>query len=153
MRLGPPIQTEIYSEWRFVDDDLYDINQRVRNYDKDARLVCEDGSRRLGLARWVKAGDFSAGGAWLLACYLTDPVTGEQLVGEPDARVLTDMRNRDFTLVANQKAWRKQEKGKWLGGQSKRHRTEDRDQLGQDAERFVHEWRKARGKTQNRVYV
>ena len=94
MLVGSPLPGTLFGDWRFVDGDLYGVAGRVREYDKDARLITND-ERKLALARWVPIYGRLAGGAWALARWCKDPETGEQLVGEPDARVLRDMRAAD----------------------------------------------------------
>lgn len=91
--------------WRFVEDDLYDIASRVIELDQDARLIREDGSGVLGLARWVQSDLFASGGYWAFVRELHDLTTDEPMTGEPDARVISWMRASDNRRIKNWSEW------------------------------------------------
>lgn len=102
-------ELELFPEWRLVEGDLYNITGRVREYDPDARLIIgEDG--QLGIARYVRESALMPGGVILPARTCVDwSAVGQDplpdLVGEPDARVLWDMRVADAHRIKNQDAW------------------------------------------------
>lgn len=84
--------------WRFVESDLHDIAGRVSEYDRDARVVRNDDTGVLALARRHRG---PLGDRWLLAREIHDLDTDRPLTGEPDGRVLrfqraADSRNRDL---------------------------------------------------------
>lgn len=106
MLLGPYIPGPV-GGWRFVERDLYDITSRVIEYDQDARLVREDGTGNLGLARWIPSDWFIKGGYWQLARTVHDLDTDTPLAGVPDGRVMrfmraADSRGRDLRKWKNQ---------------------------------------------------
>ena len=153
MRLGDHLQTEIYADWRFVEDDLYGIAERVKEYDGEARLVRQDESGHLGLAR-LMPGDFMPGcaGTWLVARRLSDPETGEPLTGEPDQRVLTEQRSSDFFRVQDPVRWRKRMHGAWmLELQRRRERFAKANE--EYADRMVHRMSRDSGGWQSHIYV
>lgn len=88
MRLGPELPYD--PGWEVVEDDLYSISDRVRQYDKDAQLVRESGSGRLGIARFSDPMR-----AHVLAVVCMDPQTRAPLASCPDGRVIQFMRIAD----------------------------------------------------------
>lgn len=113
--LGAPLPTLIYRDWQFVVDDLHDINKRVRDHDRDCRLVAHHETHNLALARWVtgKMGDAVSGGgpgAWMVALRLRDPRTGEPMKGEPSPEILTIQKQADAERVGNLARWREKER-------------------------------------------
>jgi hypothetical protein len=88
MRLGPELPYD--PGWEAVEDDLYSISDRVRQFDSGALLVRESGSGRLGIARF--SGPVQA---HTLAVVCMDPETKAPLVDCPDGRVLRFMRIAD----------------------------------------------------------
>ena len=102
MLIGSPLPG-IYSNWRFVDADLYDISRRVTEYDADCRLVRSDDTGQLGLARWIPLHALIHGGSWALVKWLHDPATGEPLAGEPDQRILDSQIASDSFRLSNQR--------------------------------------------------
>lgn len=144
MLLGPTLPSP-YSSWQFVEDDIHDIAGRVREYDKDARLVRQIGTGKLGLARWVPATPYTIGGRWAFAAEVRDPVSGEPLTGEPDPRVTICQRAFDgwHHARSRQAAYdhrkRVQEK-RWRDEARQFNQIEDEE--GEKAEGFVHALRK-----------
>ena len=116
--------------WRLVDADLYDITRRVQEYDRHARLVRDDDTGRLGIARWT-SGDF------LLACECQDWSNGQPLTGEPDPRVLLDMQNRDSHRIHSMRVWARRHRDAGRRAEWDRFNAM-RDFNGEHAERFVH---------------
>lgn len=116
--------------WRFVEGDLYGVAGRVREYDRDARLVREDQTGRLGIARQVN-------GRVLLACECMDWDTQRPLTGEPDPRVLIDMRHRDSHQIKSLRVWNRRHRD----AREKRERADFMamsESNGEHAERMVH---------------
>lgn len=105
MLLGSLMKGPVHG-WRFVEADLHDIAGRVIQYDADARLVRNDESGQLGLARWMRSNLFANGGYWSLARTLFDLDTDLPLLGEPDARVLRFQRATD-SYGRNLAEWRR----------------------------------------------
>lgn len=144
MLLGPPMPAP-FTAWRFVEGDLHDIAKRVREHDKDARLVRQTGTGRLGLARWVASTPFTIGGRWALAAEVRDPQTGEPLTGEPDPRVVTCQLAFDgwHHTRSRQSAYeyrRRVQDKRWRDEANEHKAIEDGE--GENAERFVHALRK-----------
>ena len=134
MLLGQKMPGEV-TGWRFVEKDLHDIASRVTEYDSDARLVREDGTGHLGLARWMPSWGKIAGGYWFLARVIHDLDTDLPLRGEPDGRVMrfmraADNRGRDLTDWA-----RRSQHAQWM--REKREQDEIHDVNMDHAERFV----------------
>ena len=126
--------------WRFVESDLHDIASRVTEYDPDARLVRNDESGQLGLARWLKSDLLCGGGYWALARELFDLDTDKPLRGEPDGRVCRFQRAAD-SWGRNLREWhRKSEHSRWMA--EKHEFDEMHDQHGDMAERFVNALKK-----------
>lgn len=91
--------------WRFVEGDLHDIASRVIEFDQDARLIRQDGTGHLGLARWVQSDAFANGGYWAFVRELHDLTTDLPLKGEPDGRVIHWMRASDNRRIKNWAEW------------------------------------------------
>jgi hypothetical protein len=92
--------------WSVVEGDLYDISSRVKEYDSEARLVREDESGALGLARYVRNPTFARGCEVLvLTVRSLDPATGQQLHGVPDARVTRHQQIADGHRIHSLKVW------------------------------------------------
>jgi hypothetical protein len=113
MRLGEHLPTLIYSDWRFVEDDIYGVAGRVKEYDPGARLVRQDGSNHLALAVWNDKSPVFKGGAWMVAKRLFYPGSDEAWDGEPDARILEIQRAADAHRISDLDAWRRMEKAAW----------------------------------------
>jgi len=128
------------SGWRFVEKDLHDIAGRVREYDADARLVREDGSGQLGLARWQKSNLFNNGGYWTLARAMHDLDTDAPLTGEPDARCLRFQRSTDSWGRSLRKWQERSKHAMWMA--EKRAEDQMRAENLEHAERFVHALKK-----------
>lgn len=92
MRLGPALDAA--PGWRPVTEDLYEIADRVREYD-DLALLVRDDAGRLGIARFNGRWPGRVGGDYVLARECIDPYDGSPLTGCPDARVLSDMGRTD----------------------------------------------------------
>jgi hypothetical protein len=93
LRLGPELPFD--PGWEVVQDDLYHISDRVKEYDSDAVLVRESGSGRLGIGRFNRLTDLVPGGYVMLAAVCMDPETKAPLDKAPDGRVLQFMRIAD----------------------------------------------------------
>lgn len=100
--------------WRFVERDLYDIARRVREYDSEARLIREDGTGQLGLARWQKSNVMGTPGYWAFARNLHDLDTDLPLRGEPDARVCRVQRSSDAWGRNMRKWYRDSQHAEWM---------------------------------------
>jgi hypothetical protein len=99
MRLGSDLTFD--PGWQPVEDDLYHVAERVQEYDKDALLVREVGTGRLGIAHFNKFD-----GCHTLAAVCKDPSTREWLRGCPDGRVLRFMRIADgHSRIHNIDTW------------------------------------------------
>lgn len=121
--------------WRFVEKDLHDIARQVTEYDAKARLVREDGSGHLGLARYVDGDRFFIRPQWVLARKLHDLDTDLPLTREPDARVMRFMRSTD-SRGRDRAKWRRQSQhAQWM--REKREFDAIDDLNGDHAERFV----------------
>jgi len=126
--------------WRFVEKDLHDIARQVVEYDAKARLVREDGSGHLGLARYVDGDRFFLRPQWVLARKIHDLDTDNPLEREPDARVIRFMRSSD-RRGRDMRRWREASKhADWM--REKREFDEIDDLNGDHAERFMNAMKK-----------
>lgn len=142
MRLGEPIGSVLYEDWRFVEEDMHDISSRVTEYDSEAKLARQEGTGHLGLARRINSPfDGHGGHVWLIARRLHDDETGEPLTGEPDKRVLDEQRRADAFRVDNLDRWRKTQERMWILEEEVRHAREVEKQM-ESAEEFVWTFRK-----------
>lgn len=142
MRLGEPIGSVLYEDWRFVEEDMHDISSRVTEYDSEAKLARQEGTGHLGLARRINSPfDGHGGHVWLIARRLHDEETCEPLTGEPDKRVLDEQRRADAFRVDNLDRWRKTQERMWILEEEVRHAREVEKQM-ESAEEFVWTFRK-----------
>lgn len=142
MRLGEPIGSVLYEDWRFVEEDMHDISSRVTEYDSEAKLARQEDTGHLGLARRINSPfDGHGGHVWLIARRLHDEETGEPLTGEPDKRVLDEQRRADAFRVDNLDRWRKTQERMWILEEEVRHAREVEKQM-ESAEEFVWTFRK-----------
>lgn len=146
MKLGEPIHGLYTDNWRFVEEDLYGITDRVIEYDKDARLAChEDG--RLGIARWVQD-SYCPGGTWLIAFNLTDPISEDGYWrGEPDARVVDQMARGDMQRQDPAKFARNVKR--MLQFQEIKMLQQAKEQMLGDPDKFIFRYRKMEGQKRN----
>lgn len=144
MRLGEPL--DLFPEWRTVEDDLYDITGRVREYDPDARLIINEAGD-LGLARYDRSSSLIPGGCLILARECVDWTRPDTpaLTGTPDARVLWDQRMSDAHRIRNMDSWNRAMRDRRQRAELRRRLT--RAEWSRDmAERFVNiHQRKDRG--------
>lgn len=141
MRLGEPIGSALYEDWRFVEEDMHNISERVTEYDSEAKLARQEESGHLGLARRINAPFDGGGHIWVIARRLHDEETGEPLTGEPDKRVLDEQRRADAFRVDNLDRWRKAQERMWIIDQEVRRAREIEKQM-EHAEEFVWTFRK-----------
>jgi hypothetical protein len=141
MRLGEPIGSALYEDWRFVEEDMHNICERVTEYDSEAKLARQEESGHLGLARRINAPFDGGGHIWVIARRLHDEETGEPLTGEPDKRVLDEQRRADAFRVDNLDRWRKAQERMWIIDQEVRRAREIEKQM-EHAEEFVWTFRK-----------
>lgn len=140
MLLGPKVTGPVLTDWRFVEKDLHDIASRVREYDRDARLVREDETGHLGLVRWHPRPFLIAGGHWTTPRAMFDLDTDKPLMGEPDGRVLRFQRASD-SWGRNLRDWyRRTQHAEWM--QEKREQDEQYELNLDHAEHFVHALKK-----------
>lgn len=92
-------------DWSVVEGDLYDISRRVREYDSEARLVRNDQSGALGLARVMPAESEFPAGTIVFAAYCLDPASAQRMYGEPDGRVLKHQMIADGHRIQNHTVW------------------------------------------------
>ena len=136
----------------FVENDMYEIARRVKDYDSDAALVCHKPyDMRLGVARFVRDEKWAPGGAWVIAFWCNDQETGDPICDVPDARVIGLMEKFDSRTRQNQ-----ENSAKWarrvIMMREYRRLRELRDRAGQTAEESVHGWRQARG-VKTKIFV
>lgn len=104
LKLGKPLSTLIYADWRKVEDDLFGIAKKVTEYDDKAILVRQDETGHFGLARFIRAKDIPEGGAYMVVHRFKDE-KGNPLDGdEPDQRILNRQRETDAYLQ-DSKRW------------------------------------------------
>jgi hypothetical protein len=136
MRLGEHLPTLIYNDWRFVEEDMFDVCGRVQQYDPGARLVRYDESKHLALAVWNDKSPVFTGGAWMVAKRMYYPGTDDPWTGEPDARILEIQRAADSHRITNMAEWRRKEKLAWEAENEARER-EARKHSEEFADGFV----------------
>lgn len=142
MRLGEPIGSVLYEDWRFVEEDMHNISERVTEYDGEAKLARQEETGHLGLARRINSPfDGHGGYVWLIARRLHDEDTGEPLTGEPDKRVLDEQRRADAFRIDNLDRWRKTQERMWVLEEEVRRAKEVAAQMA-NAEEFVWNFRK-----------
>jgi hypothetical protein len=141
MRLGEPIGSVLYDDWRFVEEDMHNISGRVTEYDSEAKLARQEETGHLGLARRINAPFDGGGHIWVIARRLHDEETGDPLTGEPDKRVLDEQRRADAFRIDNLDRWRKAQERMWVLDQEVRHAREIESQMA-NAEEFVWTFRK-----------
>lgn len=132
-------ELEAAKGWFLVDADLHDVSGRVREYDGLARLAFCPETRQLGIARFNERWPGKPGGGYCLARECQDRETGEYLTGEPDARVLWDMRMSDshFQIRGTFDSWARKYRDRQEAAR-RRKRAADLDAMMDDAERVAH---------------
>ena len=127
--------------WRVVEGDLHDISRRVQEYDPDARLVRDDQSGALGLARIMRGSALMPEDFMIFAAHSLDPETGQRLYGEPDARVTRHQRIADGHTIANTTVWARRRRDA-LAAQRDAQKAERSEWSREHAKEFV--WRRNR---------
>jgi hypothetical protein len=143
MLLGPSMPAP-YADWRFVEADLYDTVSRVREYDDEARLVRQDLTGHLAIARWHRTSELIRGGTWLFARQIHDLDTDEPLSGEPDGRVIHFMRATDSHRISDMDKWIRRVRRHELEAEARKD-AEIIEGEGDHAERMVHAMRRDAG--------
>lgn len=152
MKIGDPIGSVLYEDWRFVESDLYNIAERVTEYDSEARLARQNDTGNLGLARRI-ASPFDGGGhIWVIARRLHDKETGEPLTGEPDARVIDEQQSSDAFRCADLPRWRKAQERMWILEEEAKHARDVESNMA-NAEEFVWTFRKKDMGMKNAILV
>jgi hypothetical protein len=111
MRLGGQVPA-LLSDWRFIAQDTHDISRRVRELDPDARLAMEMDGGCLGIVRRVVLPvdpdvlQADPHDTWIIGFRAADE-DGNPLTGEPDARILEQMRLRDSWRLQNPERFRR----------------------------------------------
>ena len=130
-----------YSNWRVVEDDLYHVAGRMREYDTDSRLVREDETGNLGIGVFQRNHFEVPGGALVLARQMYDPETDEPLVGEPDARVLRCQRSYDSRRFSDMRTWVRMVRDAGYRREVRKE-AETFDSFGDHSERYMHAYSK-----------
>lgn len=109
MQLGDPVRGLMMNlHWRFVLSDAHRIADAVNAYDSRARLVAHDEDQRIAVARFITSealgGEITddllgapvadRGGVFMLV-FKPKRGDGTDMVGEPDASVMEQLRQRD----------------------------------------------------------
>ena len=141
MKIGDPIGSVLYEDWRFVEGDLHDISTRVTEYDSEARLARQNDSGQLGLARRIVSPFDGGGHIWVIARRLLDKETGEPLTGEPDARVLEEQQSSDAFRCQDLDRWRRAQERMWILEEEAKHARSVEENMA-NAEEFVWTFRK-----------
>jgi hypothetical protein len=133
--------TGAYTDWRVVEDDLYHIARRVQEYDSEARLIRNDESGQLGLARWVDNYYLTGKRGLTFARAMHHLDDDSPMTGNPDGRVLKFMAAADSRRFRDMREW-------YARSHDAERRREDRvweesyEENRPHAERFVHNMRK-----------
>jgi hypothetical protein len=149
VRLGEPVSGYMMQEWRFVEDDMHHIAERVTQFDPDARLALRCDTGQYGIVRQVQLPVL--GQTWIVGMMLRDP-EGKPLTREPDGRVMHQLREYD--------TWRHSHPGRTLREQARkllelRERAQQqliRERAGEFAEAYLFQGRKYHGIARN-IYV
>ena len=152
MLLGPQMPTDAHPAWRFVESDLLGVARRVREYDPDARLVRQDVSGQLGLARFVRPCPAADSGTWKLARLLYDLRDDAPIDGEPDQRVLECQRAFDAWRTARVLRDHQRMMERWQDGEDDRRAREGEESLGEIPDEMVHLMRREAG-VKNTIFV
>lgn len=109
MQLGERVKGLMMEpDWRFVTADAFDVHRRVNEYDSAARLAARNGTRQIGVVRFIdrealgegiedtlQAPADDRGGAWLLVIR-AENADGTPMIGEPSPVVLEQMKAADI---------------------------------------------------------
>jgi hypothetical protein len=149
MKIGEPVQGLLTQNWRFVEEDLYGITDRVIQYDEHARLgIHTDG--RLGILRFVTTA-VTPGGAWLVAFNLHDSLSVDGYwYGEPDSRVIEQMGRADTSKRDPQDTVRKLKT--MLHLEEMRQIIADQEEAHELAEQMLFKYRKIEGQ-KRKIYT
>lgn len=132
--------TGAYTDWRVVEDDLYDIAGRVQEYDPEARLIRQDGTGLLGLARYVDNHYITGKRGLAFAREIVDLRDDTPLAGCPDARVIRFMEATDSRRIRRMRDWYMRTlDAHWR--REARAEQEEYERQYEPAERFVHAMR------------
>lgn len=152
MLLGPQMPSDTQPAWRFVESDLHGVARRVREYDPDARLVRQDTTGQLGLARFVRPCPAAGSGAWKLARKLYDLRDDSPLDGEPDQRVLECQRAFDAWRRARMLRDHQRMMERWHAAEGERRRREGEESLGEIPDEMAYLMRRESG-VKNTIFV
>lgn len=152
MLLGPQMPTDTQPAWRFVESDLLGVARRVREYDPDARLVRQDVSGQLGLARFVRPCPAADSGSWKLARLLYDLRDDSPLDGEPDQRVLECQLAFDAWRRARMLRDHQRMMERWQESEDERRRREGEESLGEIPDEMAYLMRREAG-VKNTIFV
>lgn len=133
--------TGAYADWRVVEGDLYDIAGRVREYDEDARLIRQDGTGRLGLARYIDNHYVTGQRGLTFAREIVDLRSDEHLEGCPDGRVIRFMEATDSRRIRRMRDWYARSLDAMWRAEA-RQQQKDYEENYEPAERFVHNMRR-----------
>jgi len=152
MKLGHSVPGIMTEGVFFVVDDQYNIHQRVKDYDPDSALVCNvEDQHSLGIARFVRDEQWAPGGAWVIAFWCNDQVTGDRICGEADARILE--LQKDFDTRSRGHAEKTAHRIRMaLMMREYRQAAKRRELAGDLAEKTVNRWQKARG-LKHKIFV
>jgi len=152
MLLGPKMPGMTEPAWRFVERDVHGVARQVREYDPDARLVRQDRTGQLGLARFWRPCAAAESGEWKLARFLFDLRDDTPLDGEPDQRVLECQRAFDAWRSARALREYRRAVARWDAGEDDRRRRETEESLGEIPDEMVHLMRRENG-VKNTIFV
>lgn len=130
-----------YTDWRVVEDDLYHVADRVREYDEEARLLRQEGTGKLGLGRYVPSHYITGQRGLAFAREVVDMDTDVPLTGTPDARVIRFMWAADAHRIRSMREWQRRSDEAYF----EREAREDQrtyEQFLEPGERFMHAYRR-----------
>lgn len=132
--------TGAYTDWRVVEDDLYDISSRVKDYDSEARLIRQDGTGLLGIARYIDNHYETGKRGLAFAREAVDLSNDQPLTGCPDARIIRFMEGTDSRRIRRMKDWYMRTLDAHWRREARAEQAEYENQY-ENAERFVHAMR------------
>ena len=128
-----------YTDWRVVEDDLYHVAGRVREYDSEARLLRQEGTGLLGLGRYVENYYLTGTRGLAFVRPVVDMNTDVPLRGVPDARVIKWMWWNDGHRIDIKRAQRRSDEAYFA--REARNDARTVETFMEPAERYVHAMR------------
>lgn len=149
MRLGAQVDGFMMAEWRFVEDDMHHIAERVQEFDPDSRLAMRMDTGQYGVVRHVQLPVL--GETWIIGMMLSDQ-DGNPLKREPDGRVMHQLREYDSWRHAHPGRTLRRQAEKLLAIKEHERQRAIRENAGELAESYLY-WGRRRYGIQRNIYI